>query len=170
MEKQVRVLSLGLIVVMAGGSSALALAPLGPPTAGLNQRQLRLGGEYSYGETDLDIDGDTLNNVESSMIFGNLAYGITDTWEAYLRLGAASTEFDVAVPSYAWPEEVRDVFVSDAMVFPNVEFDGDYEFAYGLGTKCTFATQPENLHWGAMLLQNDGRGRCLRVGGILVSA
>ena len=112
-----RILILCVVLIGLSGSAALAVSPMGPPTAGLNAGQMRLGYEYAWGETDLGLDGmglsGTLSDVETNTHFANLGYGINDDWEVYLKLGVANGEMD--------------------------EFDGDYGFAYGFGTKLTFA-------------------------------
>ncbi|MCJ7729284.1 MAG: hypothetical protein MUO27_05340, partial [Sedimentisphaerales bacterium] len=123
MEKKMLLVAVVLMVVALAGSAALALAPMGPPTAGLKTGQFRVGVEYAHSDVDMELDGDELDGVTSNMIFGNLGYGIMDDWEGFVRLGVANVEVD--------------------------EFDGDYGFAWGLGTKVTFLKQ-ENLNWGAL--------------------
>ncbi len=122
MEKK---LLLVAVVLMVAGSAALALPPMGPPTAGLKTGQLRVGVEYAYSDVDMELEGYELDSVTSNMIFGNLGYGIMDDWEAFVRLGVANVDYD------------------------DGDFSGDYGFAWGLGTKVTFLKQ-ENLNWGAL--------------------
>jgi hypothetical protein len=62
-------------------------------------------------------------DVEANMLFGNFGYGISDKWEGFVRLGFANVEAE--------------------------DFDGDNEFAYGFGTKLTFAEQ-DAVTWGAL--------------------
>jgi hypothetical protein len=112
-----------ILTALALTSSALALAPMGPPTAGLKTGQFRIGAEYSYSDVDMKLEGEKIDNVTSNMIFGNLGYGIMDEWEGFARLGVANIEVE--------------------------DFSGDYGFAWGLGTKVTFLKQ-ENLNWGAL--------------------
>jgi len=125
---------LSLVVVILTAlvltGSALALAPMGPPTAGLKTGQFRAGLEYSYSDVDMKVEGNKLDNVTSNMIFGNLGYGIMDEWEAFVRLGFADASADNIVGS-------------------GMNFDGGFKFAWGLGTKVTFLKQ-ENLNWGAL--------------------
>ena len=120
---------LSLVVVILTAlvltGSALALAPMGPPTAGLKTGQFRAGVEYSYSNVDMKLEGDKVNNVTSNMIFGNLGYGIMDEWEAFVRLGVANADYD------------------------DESISGNYGFAWGFGTKATFLKQ-ENLNWGAL--------------------
>jgi len=137
-----RLLGVVLIVAMVAGSSALALAPMGTPTAGLNQGQFSAGAEYGYSEQDLEIDptfgaDGTILDLESNMFFATLGYGVMDNWEFYIQLGVANAEFD----KVKWSDEPT----SDTW-----GFDGDYGFAYGFGTKYTFWEQMEGLTWGVL--------------------
>jgi len=125
MAKKLLLVSVVLTVLALAGSSALALAPMGPPTAGLKTGQFRVGIEYAYSDLDMELDGEELDGVTSNMIFGNLGYGIMDDWEAFVRLGVANADIE------------------------DGDFSGDYGFAWGLGTKVTFLKQ-ENLNWGAL--------------------
>ena len=127
MEK--RILLLVVIFMGAGlwSSSALALAPMGPPMASLEQGQYSAGVDYSYSEMDIEVSGygltATQKDVETNMIFANLGYGIAPNVEAFLRLGVADAESE--------------------------GFSGDTEFAYGFGIKGTFA-QEGDLVWGGL--------------------
>ena len=117
-----------LMVVVLCGSTALALSPMGPPTAGLKKGQYSAAFEYGYSETDIQVSGYGLSaaveNVESNMFFAKGGYGINDNWEAFLRLGTANAEVEI--------------------------FDGDYGFAIGFGTKVTFFEQSPDLNWGGL--------------------
>ncbi|MBN2130003.1 MAG: hypothetical protein JW741_10925 [Sedimentisphaerales bacterium] len=131
------------IVLMAAlTSTAFGLAPLGPPTAGLNQGQFRLSGEYSYSAMDVELDparhaDGTITDLKSNMFFANLGYGLMDNWEAYVRVGVADAEFG----KIDWDGDSED---------ERYGFDGDYGFAYGFGTKYTFWQQTDDLRWGAL--------------------
>jgi opacity protein-like surface antigen len=125
MEKKLLLVVVVLATVALAGSAALALAPTGPPTAGLKTGQFRVGVEYSYSNEDMKLEGHKLDNTTSNMIFGNLGYGIMDDWEAFVRLGVANVDYK------------------------DGDFSGDYGFVWGLGTKVTFLKQ-ENLNWGAL--------------------
>jgi hypothetical protein len=125
MNKKVLVFAL-LVFGLTG--SALALAPMGPPTAGLKTGQFRVGIDYSYSEEDMDVEDETLDKVTSNMVFANLGYGIMDEWEIFGRLGMADIQADDILDS-------------------GVDFSGDFKFAWGVGTKYTFLKQ-ESLDWG----------------------
>jgi hypothetical protein len=121
-----------VLTALALTGSALALAPMGPPTAGLKTGQFRAGADYSYSSLDLKIDWGsgsyTVKDVKVNMWAANIGYGITDELEGFVRLGAANAEVD------------KDEFGSA---------NGDYQFAWGLGTKYTFLKQ-DNLDWGVL--------------------
>jgi hypothetical protein len=119
----------GVLCVMVGMlcSAAFAAAPIGKPTAGLKTGQFRAGFDYAWGEANLELSyggsSITLKDVETNSYLANLGYGISDDWEVYIRLGVANADFE--------------------------DFDGDYGFAYGFGTKVTFA-KDDKLSWGAL--------------------
>ena len=48
-----RIMILCVVLVGLCGSTALALAPMGPPASGLNEGQLSVGVEYSHSEQSL---------------------------------------------------------------------------------------------------------------------
>ncbi len=137
MEKKLLMLAVVFIVVALTGSAAMALAPMGTPTAGLKLNQFRAGLDYSYSKMDIEgspSDGDdyTIKDFTSNGIWANLGYGIADSLEAFVRLGAANGDFD----------EVDD---SD-----DIGYSGDYQFSYGFGAKWTFWQQQEKLDWGTL--------------------
>jgi hypothetical protein len=113
-----------LLMLLALCNQAYGLSFMGPPKADLTQGQYSLGIDYTNGDMELELSGSGVTvDVDADTIFTNLGYGITDEWDGFLRLG-----------------------------FVNVEsgsFDGDYEFAYGFGTKFTFAEQGD-LAWGGL--------------------
>jgi len=108
-------------------SQAFGLTLMGPPMAELEQGQKSVGFNLSYSEMDVEVSGlgisETLDDVESFAYLVNLSYGITDDWEAFVRLGLTDVEFE--------------------------EFDGSSEFAYGFGTKVTFE-QKDAVTWGGL--------------------
>ena len=131
--------SMLLVVVVAlvalYGSAAFALDPMGPPAAGLEQGQYSLGLEYSY--TDMDIDrllpswssGDPELDIEMNKVYFRYGYGITDAWEAFLRLGVADLDYSREA-RFTW------------------EGDGT-DFAVGGGVKATFY-ETDRLTLGAL--------------------
>jgi len=127
MEKRILLLVVFLMGAGLWSSSALALAPMGPPMASLEQGQFSAGVDYSFSEMDIEISGYGLTwtekDIETNMIFANFGYGIAPNLEAFVRLGAANADFE--------------------------GFSGDTQFAYGFGTKATFA-QAGDLIWGGL--------------------
>ncbi len=114
MEKKLLVV---LVVVGLCSTVALALDPMGPPTAGLKQGQFEGSLEYSYSEYGPQGEmGTNLKNVKVNKGYANLGYGIADNWEAFIRLGGADTDFKTD---------------------DGIKYNGDIGFAYGFGTKAT---------------------------------
>jgi len=115
-----------VIMVLALCSPAYALSFMGPATTELAQGQYSLGLDYTYSEMDVELSGygsSWTEEIETNMLFTNLSYGNTNGWEVFLRLGLANVEAD--------------------------DFDGDNEFAYGLGTKATLGNY-SGLDWGVL--------------------
>jgi len=133
MKKKMLLLAAGLIVVGLCSSAALALGPMGPPMAGLTQGQFSAGVEYGYSETDVELSesgmSETLEGVKTNIFVANLGYGFTDKIEGFIRLGGAQAD-------------VKD---SDF----DIDFNGDMQFAFGLGAKATLA-QDGDLTWGTL--------------------
>ena len=146
----------GLLVLGSVMATALCAsttfggAPLGPPVAGLDAGQFRAGAEYFYGEMDLDWDeepdaiGGDVEDLTTNVVFGRLAYGLTPRWQASVRLGAGSAEFDMEGYSLALPEAAG----GERLSLSDMTFDGDYELAWGFGTKYTLWQQRRDLSWG----------------------
>ena len=142
MEKRMLWFAVVVVVVSLCSSNALATT-MGPPVAGLEAGKYSIGFDYSYNDWTLDMDGkesvileidgdgsleasgsfkDDLD-LDSSMFFANLGYGVTDKLEVFARLGMAD--------------------LSDS------GFSSSQKFAWGLGTKGTFYEQ-DALKWGAL--------------------
>jgi opacity protein-like surface antigen len=126
MKKQLLLAAVVFTVVALAGS-ALAIGPLGPPTAGLKQGQFGLAIEYGYSNSDIKVSGsgagDTLDDVKSNAFIAQPGFGVTDDLEVYALLGGADARFD--------------------------GFNDGYDFAYGFGTKLTFLKETDRS-WGAM--------------------
>jgi hypothetical protein len=140
MEKK---LLLGVVVVVCLlGSVALALDPMGPPMAGSKKGQWSVGAEYSYSNMELRaINGKIgttplvpvdIEDVEINKIYGTIGYGISDRWEAFLRLGLAEGEGEGNYGSVKG------------------EGDCDSALAIGCGTRATFYQASPNLTWGGL--------------------
>ena len=116
-------LALVAVILLAGlcCSEAFALSPMGAPTAGLSKGQFAIGADYSDSELSIDFDLSsgagadfTKDNFRIDTIAGKLGYGITDSWEASLNIGAA-----------------------DAVSSQNMERHSADGMSYGIGTKVT---------------------------------
>jgi hypothetical protein len=112
------------LVVLGFAGTVLAMGPLGPPTAGLKQGQFGVAAEYAHSDSDVEIEGETLDGLKSNVFLGQIGYGISDVWELYGLVGTADHESDDLEP-----------------------LDFGYDFAYGFGTKFTFVKE-ETLSWG----------------------
>jgi len=152
--KNIRNLLLGifaLVMIGFGDSSAFALDPMGPPTAGLEQGQFRAGVDYSYSKMDIELtDGTfveyldgvlfdsgeattfTLKDFKASKAYVNLGYGLADNCEAFLRVGGTQGRF------------------GDSIWIDSEQFDSGSDLAVGGGIKATFFEEG-GLKLGALL-------------------
>jgi hypothetical protein len=156
MEKRIALFAVASMIVGVSGSAVLALSPMGPPKASLGQDQWAIGIEYanetmdleSFG-TDKDIEyGPTyittrkgkhnINDLKSNIVLGRVSYGISDNWDAFLRLGVADAQGDI------------EQTFTNAPSFEYRGFDGSYGFAWGFGTKVTI-WEDEDVSWGGLL-------------------
>lgn len=141
-------LGLAFVLVVMAGSPALALDPMGPPASTLWKGDYRLGFDYSLSQMDLKMVGGTLtgvgniidatlNDFEVHRAYATLGYGLSDSWEGFVRLGGANATFGDSI----WR-------VGEAM-------EGGIDFAVGAGIKATFY---ENDLWrfGALLQAGYG--------------
>lgn len=150
-----------LVVVLAFLiSPVFAISHVGPPTAGLSKGQWSGGLNYSYSTQDLDktkvdwswyLDGVLdeigtskvkIEDAKTNLYYFNLGYGVTDWWQVYAQLGVADVKADID------PGDDSGYF-EDGKV--GLNFDND--FAWGWGTKVTFAKQ-DKIDWGAAFQMN----------------
>ena len=134
-----RLSALALVVAGLSGSAAFALDPMGPPAASLQRGQFKAGADFSHSTMDLKLNkgtwveyldgvffdsGDavslTLKNFKANKAYANLGYGVADNFEAFLRLGGASSRF------------------GDSLWEDQEEFDSNADFAVGGGIRATF--------------------------------
>jgi len=154
MKKRIALFVVTFIIVSVFGSAVLALSPMGPPKAMLGQDQWSVGMEYanetmdleSFG-TDKNIDDGfittrkgkhNINDLKSNIVLGRVSYGISDNWEAFLRLGAADAKCDI------------EQTFTNAPSWEYQGFDGSFGFAWGLGTKVTI-WEDKDITWGGLL-------------------
>ncbi|UCE47427.1 MAG: outer membrane beta-barrel protein [Phycisphaerales bacterium] len=133
---------LACAVVCSSAPTALALDPMGPPVAGLEQGQFKTGLEFSFSEMDLEttngtflelLDGVffdageatsfTIKDFEIAKTYLNLGYGFADIFEGFLRVGGTKGEFGDSI----WEDAE--------------EFDSGNGLAVGGGLKVTFLEQ-----------------------------
>jgi len=157
MEKRIVLFAVTFMIVSASGSAVLALSPMGPPKAMLGQDQWAVGIDYANETMDLEASGTDRNiehipslyittrrgkynidDLKSNIVLGRVSYGISDNWDAFLRLGVADAECDI------------DQTYPDGALHQYSGFDGSFGFAWGLGTKVTI-WEDENITWGGLL-------------------
>ncbi|MHC4627388.1 MAG: hypothetical protein ACYTDV_10450, partial [Planctomycetota bacterium] len=142
---------LTLLVIALSNSSALALDPMGPPVAGLEEGQFKAGVDFSYSKMDLELTDGTfveyldgvlsdsgeatsfpLKDFKASKAYANLGYGFADNCEGFLRVGGTKSTFD------------------DSIWLDSEEFDSGNNLAVGGGIKATFFEE-EGLKLGVLL-------------------
>jgi opacity protein-like surface antigen len=142
-----------LAVISFCGSFALALSPMGPPSAGLQRKQFMAGADYSYSKMDIKLNHGrspgggprvTMNDLKRHYVLANLGYGLRDNWEASFRIGGGA----------ARDEESGGIRYRTA----SPTFGNGYVF--GFGTKATFI-EDFNIRWGGLFqilwAKADGR-------------
>ncbi len=160
MEKRILVIAV-IMAVGALSSATIAGGPLGPPRAWVGQGKWLVDVEYAHEDIDLTSCGKGLwfewngsswdllegritkfaiEGLESDMFFGSLAYGLCDTWDVYVRLGAANAkdELEASGTALSLPGE-------------SYSFSGSHGFAWGVGTRGTFC------QWGSWTLGAVGQ-------------
>ncbi len=156
--KKRRVLSaLAFIVVGVCGSVAIAMPPMGPPRATLQEGQSSFGLEFSHSEMDLEAFGTLkvldqgapswepyyrkykIESLKSNMFLGRLGAGLWENWDIFVRFGITDAQ-----------DEITEVLANDALGDQYKDFDGSSGFALGLGTRATFY-QEGNTTWGGLL-------------------
>jgi len=157
MEKRMLWLGLMLMVVGLCSSGALA-ATLGPPAAGLDAGQFRVGVDITSSETGIDLKGEQTaqlawkikspkdsgteigdlnkfrfkDKMQNEMLFANLGYGIADKLEVYLLVGVSDLGFGQEADKYDL----------------DYDFGSSDELAYGFGVKGTIF-EDGNVKFGA---------------------
>lgn len=123
MDKRI-LLTAGLVCLL--GAGAFGAAPLGPPTAGLEQDQISAGFAYAHSEGDFKADWDTevlgrtdIKDFESDAYLFRLGWGAADDLEISALIGAADASADIE----------------------GSNLNGDYALSGGFGLKYTFLKQ-----------------------------
>lgn len=155
MEKKIALLPFIIMVVSVCSLPALALPPMGPPKAIFGQNQWAIGFEYAHQEMNLELFGKVredlgagwlpcdytkykIEDLTSNMFLGSLGYGICENWDAFVYVGAADSE-----------DEITESLACGGSGNQYYGFSGDYEAAWGFGTRVTFC-QEGNLTWGGL--------------------
>ena len=105
-----------VVVACLLSSSALALTPIGPPTATLDEGQFAAGLGYSYSKGD--VEGTllgitiTVEDVELNTYMANMVYGIAPNWEVQIDLGVSDYDDGdlTSTGDFAWGVGVRNTF------------------------------------------------------------
>jgi len=161
MEKRIALLVVGLIGVCFFSSTVLALSPMGPPRSFLEPNQWAVGIDYGLETMDLEAtstitetilhEGDPpavasprkavqkIKDFKSNIVMGRVGYGISENWDAFVRLGIADGDSDI---DQTYPDgAATDKFKG---------YDGSFGFAWGIGTRATF-WENDNVTWGGLL-------------------
>jgi len=157
MEKKIELFIICLIVICLSSSVVVALPPMGPPKALLGQDVWEIGIDYGYQSTDLAVVGkvteiqvdppfvwtekgkQNIGDLKSHIIFGRVGYGISENWDAFVRVGVADADGDL-----------ERVYTDGTPPDKYGGFDGGFGFAWGLGTRATF-WQDGDVSWGGLV-------------------
>jgi hypothetical protein len=138
MEKKIAWMTLAAICVLS--SVVFALDPMGSTVPELKQGEKSIGAEYAYSTEDLDLDNASWSSNSNPVlelddihkIYAKLAWGITDDFEGFIRVGGVGVDHTFGVPSGDW------------------EGGTDWDFAWGAGFKTTLFESSETLKWGLL--------------------
>lgn len=147
--KKMNVMAIAMLVVF--GASAFAVGYLGAPTAEIGQGKWSLGYDYSYSSQDTDkvnarydligVDAGpfkfNMKDFNLHRHYATIGYGLTEDWDIYAKLGFTDLK-----------AQAKDYDINDQW---GINFDTD--FAWGWGTRYTFARQ-DNIAWGVALQMN----------------
>ncbi len=139
MKKRLLFLGALFTVVALSGSIALAFDPVGPLGSQLKQGECSVGLEWAYSEMDVHryrhagSDSSKKAELEMHKLLVNLAYGPSDNWDVFGRIGAIVE-----------PEFERGAYEGD------LEGDGDVGFTIGGGVRTTFWRPSPDLIWGGV--------------------
>ena len=123
-----KILILCVVLVGLCGSTALALDPMGPPTAELEVGKWAIGTEFMYSDMDLNL-GEGVVDLQVTKFYGTFGYGLMDNVEIFGRIGIGNAEGDVITSE------------SDDLEY------GSSEFIFGGGARVTLF-ENDTCHWG----------------------
>ncbi|MEJ2648911.1 MAG: hypothetical protein P8016_10945 [Sedimentisphaerales bacterium] len=148
---------------LACNSTAFGLTIMGPPRSLLQEGESAIGLEFGYSEMDLQTFGDItevqqpligpsivipdyteykIKKLQSTMISARIDTNIFEDWDFFVRLGATDGT-----------DNIKEVLADDTVGHEYADFDGDFGFSWGLGTRTTFYEQ-DNVTWGAIFQVN----------------
>ncbi len=155
-SRKVTLLSLVILFAAAGfwNSQAFSLDIMGPPAAGLDYGEFKVGVDYTNSKMDVKLyngiyrdylDGEfydwgdaldvTLKDLTINRTYATLGYGIYDNAEVFFRLGGLNARFGDSI----WEDSEK--------------FDSGPELAGGAGIKLTFF-QEGNIKLGSVFQFN----------------
>jgi opacity protein-like surface antigen len=177
MNKKLLLLVVVFTVFALAGSAALAMAPMGPPTAGLKAGQSRVGVDYSCSTTNVKLkslktswtgfDSDIIDALGLGEFFEPGEIPVDGEADLVIEGAVKDVKSNAIAANLGYGiTDTWELFARlgaangkfDEMELANVRiedigFSGDYGFAYGLGTKVTFVQQ-EALDWGFLFQVN----------------
>lgn len=112
-----------ILAVLLAAGPVLGQAPVGPSTGVLNGTRVGLFAEYSQADTDIVFAGGLKESFDHRTAFAGFAAALTERWDFFVRVGGSQAE--------------------------TTGFDGDWNTAWGLGTRATLL-QWNDLSWGIM--------------------
>jgi len=98
------------------------------------------GFAFSFASGRITFPSDTIENIKSNKVYANLASGLQDNGEVFLRLGAMDASPDTGDNQGNWAG-----FVGDS----------DYEFAVGAGAKFNFGQSQDGAHIWSLVAQTS---------------
>ena len=105
-----------VVVACLLSSSALALTPIGPPAATLDEGQFAAGFGYSFSQVDVKVNllglTATVKDTEVETCLANMIYGLAPSWEIQVDVGSSYSETDgnKSKGDFAWGVDVKNTF------------------------------------------------------------
>ena len=142
-------------------SAAFGLSLMGPPRSILQEGENAVGFEFGYSEMDLEAFGEVtpeivqpyqlreefftkykIDKLQSTTFSARLDTNISKNWDAFVRLGATNAS-----------DDIKEVHADGSVRRDYGDFDGDYGFSVGVGTRTTFYKN-NNVSWGGVFQVN----------------
>lgn len=144
------------------GSAAFGLTLMGPPRSLLQEGQSAISLEYNYNKMNLEAFGNfteidevsglqtttpsytkyKIESFKSSMVSARLDTNIFENWDLFVRIGTSDGKGEIKEeqPGGTSGQEFND-------------FDGNFGFSWGVGTRTTFYKE-DNISWGGTFQVN----------------